>query len=65
MERIGGAGKLNLLCCGQAMLEPDSYQQNSFSGSIVTDTVLSEIKRQSGNGCLLCSLDEWHEEDWD
>jgi hypothetical protein len=31
----------------------------------VTEGVLNEIKRQSTNGCLLCVLEQWPEEDWE
>ena len=33
--------------------------------SLLTDKVLDELKRQSVNGCLLCSFDAWDTEDWD
>jgi hypothetical protein len=33
--------------------------------SVLTDTVLSELKSQSINGCLLRSFDTWDEEEWD
>lgn len=33
--------------------------------SVLTDAVLAELKKQSENGCLLCSFDTWNEEEWD
>lgn len=39
--------------------------RDSFGESVLTDRVLEELKRQSVNGCLLCSFDAWEEEDWD
>ena len=33
--------------------------------SVLTDTVLDELKKQSINGCLLCFFDAWDEEEWD
>jgi hypothetical protein len=38
---------------------------DSLSESVLTDTALEELKRQSENGCLLCSLDALDEEEWD
>jgi hypothetical protein len=32
---------------------------------MVSDAVLAELKRQSENGCVLCSLEAWDEEEWD
>jgi hypothetical protein len=55
------------LCCGRGAndLEPGSYQRDSFADSVLTDSLLSELKKQSSNGCLLCFLEEWDEEEWD
>jgi hypothetical protein len=39
------------------------FQRNSFADSILTEAVLIEIKRQSSNGCLLCSLDELQDDE--
>ena len=36
-----------------------------LSESVLTDAVLEELKKQSENGCLLCSLEAWNEEEWD
>lgn len=33
--------------------------------SVLTDAVLSELKKQSADGCLLCSLDALEGEEWD
>ena len=35
------------------------------SGLVLTDAVLDELKKQSPEGCLLCILDAFDEEDWD
>lgn len=32
---------------------------------VVSETALSELKRQAPVGCALCLLDAWDEEDWD
>lgn len=40
--------------------EPSSksaYQRDSFVDSVLTDDALGELKKQSVNGCLLCSFD--------
>lgn len=42
-----------------------SVQHHSFVDSVLTDAVLEKLKEQSTAGCLLCSLEEWDEEDWD
>jgi hypothetical protein len=39
--------------------------RDAFDESVLTDSVLSELKRQSANGCLLCSFDTWDGEEWD
>ncbi|MBV9679971.1 MAG: hypothetical protein JO185_26790 [Acidobacteriaceae bacterium] len=52
----------------QIVDQPESVNlpsQDSGIGSVLTDTVLSELKQQSTNGCLLCSFDTWDEEEWD
>jgi hypothetical protein len=41
------------------LLPPDSGLD-----SVLTDAVLSELKQQSTNGCLLCFFDTWDEEEW-
>ncbi len=46
-------------------IEHGSYTSNSFVESVLTDAALSELKKQSTNGCLLCALDEWDGEEWD
>ncbi len=33
--------------------------------SVLTDAVLSELRKQSADGCLLCSLDALDGEEWD
>lgn len=40
-------------------------QRYSFVDSVLTDAVLNELKKQSINGCLLCSFDVWDEQEWD
>jgi len=41
-------------------------QRGASSGAFVlTDSVVEELKRQSANGCLLCSLETLDEEEWD
>ncbi len=42
-----------------------AIQHHSLGDSLLTDSVLNELKRQSTAGCLLCSLDELDGEDWD
>lgn len=34
-------------------------------GSVLTEAALSELKRQAPDGCVLCSLDTWDQEEWD
>jgi hypothetical protein len=46
-------------------MEPASEARSSLSESVLTDAVLEELKKQSENGCLLCSLEAWDEEEWD
>jgi hypothetical protein len=37
-----------------------------FANSVLTDSVVEELKKQSSEGCLLCSFEAWdNEEDWD
>lgn len=37
----------------------------SATYSVLTDAVLTELKRQAPEGCVLCSLDSLDEEEWD
>ncbi len=53
-----------LLCCGHD-LPSGTHQRDSFVNSVLTDAVISELKKQSADGCLLCSLDAWEGEEWD
>jgi hypothetical protein len=49
-------------------MEPGAEARTSLIESVpsvLTDAVLEELKKQSENGCLLCSLDAWDEEEWD
>jgi hypothetical protein len=46
-------------------MEQGAEARTSFSESVLTDAVLEELKKQSENGCLLCSLEAWDEEEWD
>jgi hypothetical protein len=32
---------------------------------VLTETALSELKKQAPAGCVLCSLEAWDEEEWD
>lgn len=50
-------------CCGISQNNPN--QRSALYGFVLTDRVLDELKRQSEDGCLLCSFDAWDEEDWD
>jgi hypothetical protein len=57
-------GRAKLSEYGHAL--PSGMQQrDSYVDSILTDAVLSELKKQSANGCLLCSLDALDAEEWD
>jgi hypothetical protein len=38
-------------------MEKRAEARSSLSESVLTDAVLEELKKQSQNGCLLCSLD--------
>lgn len=42
---------------------PRRRQPAASVASLWTETVVSELKAQSIAGCLLCSLEEWDEED--
>jgi hypothetical protein len=33
--------------------------------SVLTDVAVAELRKQSENGCLLCSFDTWDLEEWD
>ncbi len=46
------------------MTSPET-QREPIVDSLLTDEALSELKKQAPAGCLLCSLDEWAEEEWD
>ena len=37
----------------------------SSADSILTEAAVMELKKQAPAGCLLCSVEEWDEEDWD
>ncbi len=41
------------------------YPPQGFLDSVLTDAVLNELKKQSVNGCLLCSLDALDTEEWE
>lgn len=58
-------GIATLPCCGHALQNVIYRRDSSFVDSVLTDAVLSELKKQSANGCLLCSLDAWEGEEWD
>ncbi len=51
--------------CSEPELPVERGASTSFVDSVLTDQVLSELKKQSTNGCLLCALDEWEAEEWD
>lgn len=40
-------------------------QRGPILDSVLTETALSELKRQAPAGCVLCALDVWDEEEWD
>jgi hypothetical protein len=42
-----------------------SQRGAASGGFVLTDSVVEELKRQSANGCLLCSLETLDEEEWD
>jgi hypothetical protein len=44
-------------------LHSDTSRRNV--NSVLTDAVVSGLKRQYADGCLLCSLDACEEEEWD
>ena len=35
----------------------------AYADLTITDTVLSELKKNAEEGCVLCLLDEWDDED--
>lgn len=39
-------------------------QRQPIPGAVLSDAVLSELKRHAPAGCLLCFLDAWDEEEW-
>lgn len=39
--------------------------RDAFENNIFTDAVLNKLKEQANDGCLLCSFDNWEEEDWE
>lgn len=43
----------------------DTVQRELSSSSVLTNSVVDELKKQSPKGCLLCSFDAWDEEEWD
>jgi hypothetical protein len=43
----------------------DTNPRDAFGESVLTDSVLNELKEQSANGCLLCAFDAWDGEEWD
>ena len=49
----------------QVMASPAAASGSSFGESVLTDRVLGELKKQSANGCLLCSFDALDAEEWD
>lgn len=56
---------LRLYFCNYGIMEQSAEARTSLSESVLTDAVLEELKKQSENGCLLCSLDALDEEEWD
>ncbi|HEX4164352.1 MAG TPA: hypothetical protein VHZ55_02675 [Bryobacteraceae bacterium] len=40
-------------------------ERASAMSSVLTDAVLTELKRHAQEGCVLCSLDSFDEEEWD
>jgi hypothetical protein len=65
MEQSNLLGGTATLPCGGHALPNGTDQRNSSVDSVLTDAVLSELKKQSANGCLLCSLEAWETEEWD
>jgi hypothetical protein len=51
--------------CGSRTLQSDFSSAGSLTETVLTDSVLTELKRQSSDNCLLCSFDSWQEDEWD
>ena len=47
------------------MTSPPPASSSSFGESVLTDRVLDELRKQSANGCLLCSFDALDAEELD
>ncbi len=62
MEQINRPGGLET---PPQSVEGGPYQRDSYVESFVTDAALDELKRQSADGCLLCSLDDLDGEEWE
>jgi hypothetical protein len=62
MERDGTPLPEVPRCCHIAGFLP---RREPAFGSVLTETVLSELKKQAPDGCVLGSLDTWGDEEWD
>jgi len=43
----------------------DRGQPAALVDSLASETLVSDLKKQSSAGCVLCSLEDSLEEDWD
>ena len=64
METTDSPG-CNATPCQDRVLQGRTYQRDLLDKSVVTDRFVEELKKQSPEGCLLCSLETWDEEEWD
>jgi hypothetical protein len=53
------------LFCNYGNMQQRAEARSSLSESVLADVVLEELKKQSQNGCRLCSLDALDAEEWD
>jgi hypothetical protein len=44
-------------------MEQGERSEFSIGEPVFTDAVLLDLREQAEEGCLLCSLDEWEDED--
>lgn len=65
MELINCSGNVVIPPCYGDTLPSGADPQDSFVDSVLNDAVFNELKKQSANGCLLCSFDAWDGEEWD
>ena len=53
--------------CWQQLDPPNdlaSWDEDDVTLSTWSDDILDELRGQAPDGCLLCSLDQWNEEDF-